>query len=231
MKLTVFAALLAFGMAAPAQIASPNLAARPTQTAAPAVTPPPDVTPVLAQIESSVQRSLSDLGRLHVNKWKTDSQQKQQAESNTTSLQRNMQVALPGLIAQVRSEPQNVGNSFKLYRNINALYDVLSSLTESAGAFGPKEEFQALATDVNDFDTARRTLADHVESLATFTLAQLNSLRAEQQQIRAAAAAAAAAAPPKKIIVDDETTPKKKTVRKKTAPANSTQQSGGQPQQ
>ena len=229
MKLTVFAALLAFGMAAPAQIASPSLASRPTQAAAPAVTPPPDVTPVLAQIESSMQRALSDLGRLRVNKWKTDSQQKQEAESNAASLQRNMQEALPGLIAQVRSDPQNVGNSFKLYRNLNALHDVISSLTESAGAFGPKEEFQALAADVNDFDTARRTLADHVERLATFTQAQLTGLRAEQQQIRAAAAAAAAA-PPRKIIVDDETPKKKTTRKKKPAPATPTQQSGGQPQ-
>jgi hypothetical protein len=179
----------------------------------------PNVTPVLSQIDTTVQNAMIDLGKLRINKWKADAQQKQQAQSDAASVERNIRYALPGMMSQVRSDPQNVVALFRLYRNVNALYDVFSALAESAGAFGPKDEFRPLATDGTNLDAARRRLGDDMESLASFAQGQLNDFRATQQQ------AQAAPAPPKKIIVDDET-PKTKTHKKKAsgaAPASTAQ--------
>jgi len=160
-----------------------------------------------------------DLARLRVDKWKTDTASKRQAEANAESILRNLAAALPAIVQQVRANPGSVGATFKLYRNLNALYDVMSSLTESAGAFGSNEEYRALANDTSNLDTLRRSLADRVETMATF-----RDNEVAQLQARARPASAAAPAPPKKIVVDDNEPVKKSTkkpvAKKKTTTAS-----------
>ena len=174
----------------------------------------------------------ADLGKLRIDKWKTDSSSKSQATDNAESIQRNISNALPGLISGVRSAPQSLGANFKLYRNINALYDVLANLAESAGAFGKREEYEVIAPHVAAIDDDRRAYGD---LLAQMT-ASADSRIATYQQ----AAAQAVAQPPKKIIVDDtepapppkkksrkkpSTSPsKKKAAASNAAPSNSTSQ-------
>ena len=94
---------------------------------------------------------------------------KQQAQSNADSIQRNLTQALPALIGAVRSAPQDMNAEFKLYRNLNVLYDVLVSLTESAGAFGPRGDYDALARQLGVIDSVRRSLADSLENLTAST--------------------------------------------------------------
>jgi hypothetical protein len=217
MKLMIAAVVIALSgsVCALAQTASPNVSQPtpipPMSSAAAA----PNLTPVLAQIDTTMQSVMLDLGKLRIEKWKANAREKQQAQSNAESVERNIREALPAVIAQVRADPQSVPASFKLYRNLNALYDVFSTLTDAAAAYGPKEEFQALTADANNLEAVRRKLGDDVESLATYTQTQLKNLQAVQQQ-------ATAAAPPKKTVVDDDETPKKKTVKKKK-PATTTQ--------
>jgi hypothetical protein len=127
-------------------------------------------------------------------------------------VQRNLTAALPAIVQQVRANPGSVGVTFKLYRNLNALYDVMSSLTESAGAFGSNEEYRALSSDTASLDHLRRSLAERVEAMATY---RDNEVAQLQERARLAAAAAAAA-PPKKIVVD-ENEPAKKSTKKPAA--------------
>ena len=122
------------------------------------------------------------------------------------------------MVQQVRAHPGSVGATFKLYRNLNALYDVMSSLTESAGAFGTNEEYRALANDTSNLDTLRRSLADRVETMATFRDNEVAQMQARAR----AASAAAAAAPPKKIVVDDNEAVKKSTKKKPAAKKKTT---------
>src|SRR5208337_2339776 len=86
---------------------------------------------ILTPLQQTAQNMLSDLGKMRIEKWKTDASNKQQALAN-------------------------MGASFKLYRNLDALYDVFSSVAESAGAFGNKEEFQSLSNDLAGLESARR---------------------------------------------------------------------------
>ena len=166
---------------------------------------------ILAQLEQASGTAQADLGKLRVEKWKTDSKNKRQTQGNVESIQRNLQTAMPEIVTQLRNSPEDLSASFKLYRNLDALYDVLGSVTESAGAFGSKDEFQSLSNDLNALERARRTFAERLESLTTSKEAELTQLRTQVKTLQAAAAPAPA---PKKVVVDDDE-PKKPVVKKK----------------
>src|ERR1022692_2158795 len=170
--------------------------------------------PDLDRLRAVASQATLDLGHLRIDKWKADGPSKQQAQANTDSVQRNLTSALPVLLDAIRAAPQDLGAEFKLYRNLNALYDVFASLTEATGAFGPKNDYQALAQQLEAIDSVRRNLGDALEQLTSSTQSELVQLRT---QVRAYQRAAAAA-PPKKVVVDD-TQPAKKTVHKKKKPA------------
>jgi hypothetical protein len=175
------------------------------------------VTASLPQLDQTARQTAIDLGKLRVERWKTDNNTKEQARDNAASLQKNLTSALPGLMQQVQANPASVGAAVKLYRNLNVVYDVLASVTESTGAFGSKEDYQALATDTGNLDNLRRNIADSLEQMALAQDASyvqlVNQAKAQQQ--------AAAAEPAKKVIVDD-TEPAKKTGAKKKKPATTT---------
>jgi hypothetical protein len=168
---------------------------------------------MLAQLEQGSQTTQGDLGKLRIEHWKTDSNTKRQSQSNVESIQRNLQEALPGMITELRGSPENLASTFKLYRNLDALYDVFGSVVESAGAFGSKDEFQSLQNDLSTIEKTRHALAERMENLAGAKEAELMRLRTEVKK----AQAAAAAAPPKKVIIDD-TEPAKKPAKKKSVP-------------
>jgi len=178
----------------------------------------------LDRLQSAASQTNTDIGRMHIDKWKTDGATKQQSQANASSLQRNLTSALPGLIANVRSAPQDLGAGFKLYRNLNALYDVLASFTEAAGAFGPKNDYDALAQQLDAIDSTRRTLGDRLEGQLAQTQTEMNQLRT---QVHSLQQAAVPAEPPKKVVVDNSETVKKPSHKKKPAAASSSQPDAG----
>jgi hypothetical protein len=225
----LFAVAMTVGAAAQVSAPPPNPSGSPGAPAYAGSAQPSgnvsDASASYGQLNQLVQNSRVDLARLRIDKWKTDSGTKRQAESNSESIQRNLTAALPTIVQQARSNPASVAATFKLYRNLNALYDVMSTLTESAGAFGSKEEYQALANDTANLDTLRRSLADQVERMAIARDNEVSQLQARARQTAASPAAAA----PKKIVVDDSEPAKKSTkkpaatTKKKTATASDQQ--------
>lgn len=183
----------------------------PSRTPQATVATVPDVSGLLSQIDQTSHSASQDLAQLRIDKWKADSSDKQQAQANAESVERNMTAALPGMLAAVRTQPQDFAAAFKLYRNMNALYDVMKTLTEASAAFGQKQDYQSLAQYSDAIDGYRRNLADYMEKLAASKDAELARLRSQ-----AKAAAQTAAVPAKKVIIDDNT-PVKKTTKKKTA--------------
>jgi chromosome segregation ATPase len=166
---------------------------------------------LLAQLEESSKRTQADLAKLRIERWKTDGGSKKQMLANVDSIQRNLQGALPEIIAQLRVQPEDLPTTFKLYRNLDALYDVVGSVAEGAGAFGSKDDFQALSNDLNTFEGTRKQLAQRIESLSSAKEAEIVRLRTDLKT----AQTAIPAAPPKKIVVDDNEPPKKPAVKKK----------------
>ena len=160
----------------------------------------------LLQTSQSIQ---DDLAHLRIEKWKTDSNTKHQSQSDVESIQRNLQSALPGMINELKNAPENAAVTFKVYRNLDALYDVMSSVTESAGAFGNKEEFQSLNRDLGSLEESRRAFAARMDKVA-------NAKESEIAELRTALQTARAEIPPKKTIVDDtKPATEKKPVRHK----------------
>jgi len=214
---------------AAAQVAAPtsgkSASSRPAASAAVPATAPDNFSPLLAQIQSAARTTTADVSLLNIRKWKAGNDVKSDAETKAEAIQRNLVVALPTIVSQVQASPNDFAANFKLYRNLGVLYDVISSLAESAGAFGSKNEFEPLASDLNRLDQARHALGDRLESLASAKDAEIAQL---QNQVKAARAAAPA--PSKKIIVDeDEKKPAKKTAKKKPPAAAATQTSPSQP--
>jgi hypothetical protein len=169
------------------------------------------VNGLLAQLETTSKSTQDDLTKLRVERWKTDNSSKKQALGNVDSIQRNLQNALPEIIGQVRNAPEDMPATFKLYRNLDALYDVLGSVVESAGAFGSKDEFQALANDLTSFEGTRKQIAERLANLATSKEQEIVRLRTDLKT----AQAAIPAVPPKKTVVDDTEPVKKPVVKKK----------------
>jgi hypothetical protein len=167
---------------------------------------------LVANLESASQTTQQDLSRLRIDKWKVDSGTKRQTQSDTESLLKNLQNALPTILGELKNSPENLALTFKTYRNLDALYDVLNSVVESAGAFGSKEDYQSLSNDLGAVESSRRAFAERMDKLA-------NAKETETSQLRAALQNARAVTPPKKTIVDDtEPAPKKAPAKKKPVP-------------
>ncbi len=167
---------------------------------------------LLSQLEAASKDTQADLVRLRIEKWKAEGSYKKQALGNVDSIQRNLQGALPEIITQLRNAPEDLSATFKLYRELDALYDVLGSVAEGTGAFGSKDDFQSVSNDLNGFESARKQLAERIETLASSKEAEITRLSAALKTAQAAATPEA----PKKIVVDDNEPPKKPATKKKT---------------
>jgi hypothetical protein len=209
------------GVCAVVALLLPAAAGQTAPSGQPEVAPPASYASVsqlntmLTQLEQASQAAQLDLAKIRIEHWKADGGSKRQAEQNVESIERNLQEALPGMITELRNSPESLPSSFRLYRNLDALYDVLGAVVESAGAWGPKDEFQSLENDLSALEKSRHGFADRMESLASAKEMELARLRSEARS----AQAAASAAPPKKVIVDDTepAKPAKKVVKKKPA--------------
>jgi hypothetical protein len=213
MKLTNGLSLILYPVLLAAQITPAPT--KPADTSAPVpYSSVSQVNLLLSQLEQTSQAMLRDLPGLRIEKWKTDANTKHVSQADVASIQRNLQTALPELVAGLRNSPDSLPSTFKLYRNLDALYDVFVSLAESTGAFGSRDDYQALQNDLSSLESSRRIFADRMETLAGSKEAELSKLRTDLQTARATEKVAA---PPTKTVVDD-TEPPKKPVRKKPAP-------------
>jgi hypothetical protein len=168
---------------------------------------------ILAQLQQTVQGIQTDLGKLRLERWKTDASTKKQTLATVESIQRNLQSGLPETIAQLNNSPEDLTTSFKLYRNLVVLYDSFGSVVENAGAFGTKDEFQNLGNDMTGLEGARRAFGERMQKLAASKEEELTRLRTEVKTL-----SAAPPPPPTKIVVDDTAPPKKPAKKKATKP-------------
>jgi hypothetical protein len=165
---------------------------------------------ILTPLQQTAKNMQTDLGNTRIEKWKTDASTKRQTLATVESIQRNLQSALPETIALLNNSPEDLGASFKLYRNLVVLYDYFESVAESAGAFGSKDEFQSLSNDLAGLEGARRTFGERMQKLAASKEDELTRLRVQVKTL-----SAAPPPPPKKVVVDDTEPPKKPAAKKK----------------
>lgn len=167
--LTTAAVLCLAAIAAIAQPRSGPQEQQPVEPPQPAKAQPAqaNINLIIEQLQRAVLSTNADLGKLRIERWKTDSDQKQQFQKMANSIQRNVTNAVPGLIENVETSHGSVSATFKLYHNMTIVYEYLSSLTDAAGAVGKREEYEPLANDAAALDTARQNLSTYIEQTAS----------------------------------------------------------------
>lgn len=164
----------------------------------------PNLDPTISQIRQAAQSANANIARLQIDRWKTDNATKQQVQQVAESLKKNLTFAVPDLINDVQSSHGSVSSTFRLYHNLNVVYEFLNSLADSAGAYGKKEEYEPLERDVSSLDSARQGLSSYIEQAA-----------ARLEKPKPTPAVVTPSPTPKRIIIDDATPTPKPSVRKK----------------
>ena len=135
------------------QPASPIYGQQPTAPPAQAVAPSSLLQPTLSELRSTI-------AGLHTAKWKAPGPVKDEAQGNIGSMNRDLESTLPGLLAQADAAPGAVPASFAVYRNLDALYEVLLRVSGTAELAASEEEAANVAHSLLTLDAARRALGD-----------------------------------------------------------------------
>ena len=172
------------------------------QTAAPAAEPTPTAGFPVANLRPALANVQTAVANLSIARWKIPAAARSAAEEDVASIQRDLTATLPGLMTEAEARPASgpaaLSPSFALFRNLDALYDVLLRVTETAS-------FSGSAADASNLEAARAGLADGRAQLGTWLLQSIGAQDAQiaHSQAPAPPRPAAAPAPPTKIVVDD----------------------------
>jgi hypothetical protein len=168
-----------------------SLSRAPAQTA-------PAPTEALRPTLSAINESLAGL---NVGRWKAPGEVRSETQRDIDSIQRDLSSTLPPMLDAANTQPISVASIFAVYRNIDALYDVLLRVSETATLAGSQSDAASLQKAQTSLESARRELGDAILRLADTRERELAALRAAAAQ--AAAAAAATPPPPVKTVVVD----------------------------
>jgi hypothetical protein len=122
-------------------------------------------------------------------------------------MQRDVADTLPNLINTALADPAKVSPAFSVYRNVDALYDVLLRVSETAQLAG--------SNDARLLEDQRSALADARTQLGAALLQSAQTQDAEVVHLRSAAAAAPPPPPAKTTVIDDGPATKTKSSTKK----------------
>jgi hypothetical protein len=158
----------------------------------PAAVPP---STVLQPALGEIQQTLSNLNIRH---WRLPNSLRQTNLDNAASVERDLTDTVPGLLSTADANAGSVPALLALYRNIDALYDVLLRITENANLGGSPPEAAALHNTLADLEQARERLSDLILRSSQVQQNELARLRVALQ-----AAVVAARTPVKTTVVDD----------------------------
>jgi len=176
-----------------------SLAAISLDAQAPPAQNPPEATPPSTLLQPALANVQGTTAALNIPKWKASRGVRQATQSDVDSIQRDLGSTLPGLMAQADAAPGSVPPTFAVYRNLDALYDVLLRVSQTADLSAPSREAVALASSLRRLEAARSALADSI----------LNTSRGHEEKIISLEAAirtartAPAEREKKEIVIDD----------------------------
>jgi hypothetical protein len=187
--------------------------------APPAAAPPPPSGFAMNTLRPALANVQNTISNLNVSHWKASSQTRDAVTADIASMQRDLNATLPGLVTQADSAGPNVlGPTFAVFRNLDALYDVLLRVTETAALAGT-------GADPSSLEDARAGLEDARGKLGAWLLQSIGSQDTQVAHLQAQIAAKPAAAPPppNKIVVEDGPDTTTKPHKKKPAPTTTPQ--------
>ena len=203
------------------------------QARAQSSTPPPSTA--ITQASAALQPVLMDVTHaitsLNISHWKAPGAMRSASQQDADSIQHDLDGTLPGLIAQSNAAPASISSAFAVYRNVDALYDVLLRLAQTAALAAPRAEAGNLQYALNHLEAVRKGMGDAILAGAEDHDAQLVKL---QTAIKAATVAEQRK-PPTTTVVDDGPKPahttKRHRTRKTSTPASTGDQTQAPPKQ
>jgi hypothetical protein len=176
-----------------------------------AAAPPPQTGFDLGNLRPALAKVQAAIGSLSIARWKVPGPTRSAAEADVASMQRDLSGTLPGLMSQVESSgPAVLSPSFAVFRNVDALYDVLLRVTGTAAL--------ASTPDAGTLEDARASLEDARAKLGSWLLQSIGSQDAEITRLKAAPAPPVTPPPPTKTVIDDGPAPAKPRKKKPATP-------------
>jgi hypothetical protein len=165
----------------------------------------PSVGPALAGLRPALNQVSFALSSLRIEHWKAPGDLRDSTTEDVGSIQRDLAVTLPPLLDQAQVTGAGIlAPSFAIFRNIDALYDVLLRVTEMATLTGSSLEASRLEDARAALESARAELASSLLRSMTEQDSQLAHFRDQAIQAKVNKAPTA---PPTKIVVDDGPAP------------------------
>jgi hypothetical protein len=154
----------------------------------PAASPQPPDPPAAAALPSATLQPALDvlhtaLDTLHIDRWKASNAIRDEAQANLGSIQRDVQSTLPALLASADAAPTSAARALPVYRNVEALYDVILRVDTAARLAAPADQMSALDQALARLDDSRRALADQLQQTAAAQEAQVVHLQAALKAI------------------------------------------------
>lgn len=198
---------------APAQNSTQNSAQAAKSAQDAAVKPSALLQPALDALEQAV-------GAVKVEKWKGGSV-RAEAGTNISSIMRDLQSTLPPMLKEADTAPGTMSKVLPVSRNIDALYDVLLRVVDSASVAAPAEQMDQLQDAMTGLNKARHALDDRIEEITAAREKQIGDLQValKTQPVPVCPVTPPPPPPP----APKKATPKKKKPKPATPPAASTQ--------
>jgi hypothetical protein len=148
-------------------------------------------------------------------RWKAPAAVTAESVQDVASIQRDLNTTLPPLLASTNDASGSVAQLLPAYRNVEALYDVLVRVTQTAVLSAPAQQSSALQQATATLQRARRNFADLLDSAAQGQDGRLRDVQSRLAAMQSAppVAAPAPACPPAPAV--------KKARRKAKASASS----------
>jgi hypothetical protein len=165
---------------------------------APAPAPAPPTGFAIGSLRPALANVQTTISSLSVSRWKAPGETRAAVQQDIASMQRDLNGTLPGLMAAAEANPAALSPAFAVFRNLDALYDVLLRVTETAALAGS-------GSDAGSLEDARAGLEDGRAKLGTWLLQSISAQDAQIAHMQASASAKPAAppAPAPKIVIDD----------------------------
>jgi len=126
--------------------------------------------PALAQVGQA-------LGGVSIKRWKAPNEVKSAADQDASSIQRDLNGTLAGLMQQADAAPGSIPAAFAVYRNVNALYDTLLRVVLTANLAAPDTDANALQGALSSLESARSAMGDSILNASQKQQADLVNIR------------------------------------------------------
>lgn len=176
---------------------------------------PPGATPAKTTIDTQpVQISAATLRQMvlsvNVDKWKAPKEVKSVAQDDISSILNDLTSILPGLLQTAQTSPGSFKPAFEVYRNVNAVYDVVLRVSQAAVFTGATEDATKLQSALADLSRTRNGLSNALATASDQRDTELAQLRTRVQP--QATGNNGQTSGPKRVVVDDG--PQKSSSRK-----------------